>query len=37
VAVTVTNLIFWVALGGIVALVRPRFAGSADGLRNSFA
>lgn len=37
VAVTVTNLIFWVALGGIVALVRPRFAGSTDGLRNSFA
>lgn len=26
VAVTVTNLIFWVVLGGIAALVRPRFA-----------
>lgn len=37
VAVTVTNLIFWVALGGIVALVRPRFAGSAESLRGSFA
>lgn len=29
VAVTVTNLIFWVALGGIMALVRPRFADQA--------
>ena len=37
VAVTVTNLVFWLVLGGIVALVRPRFAGSADGLRDSFA
>ena len=37
VAATVTNLIFWVVLGGIVALVRPGFAGSAGGLRNSFA
>lgn len=37
VAVTVTNLIFWVALGGIVALVRPRFFGAAEGARSSFA
>ena len=37
VAVTVTNLIFWVLLGGIVGMVRQRFVGSADGLRNSFA
>lgn len=37
VAVTVTNLVFWVLLGGIVGVVRQRFRGSADGLRDSFA
>jgi predicted cobalt transporter CbtA len=37
VAVTVTNLIFWVVLGAASGLVRARFAGSAGGLRSSFA
>jgi cobalt transporter subunit CbtA len=37
VAVTVTNLIFWVALGGIVGLVRRRLLGRADNLGKSFA
>jgi cobalt transporter subunit CbtA len=37
VAVTVTNLIFWVALGGIVGLVRQRFLGRPDALGKSFA
>ncbi len=37
VAVTVTNLIFWVALGAAVGLIRARFAGSSNGLRDSFA
>jgi cobalt transporter subunit CbtA len=36
VAVTVTNLIFWVALGGIVGLVRQRFFGE-PALGKSFA
>jgi len=36
VAVTVTNLIFWVALGGIIGLVRQRFLG-APALGKSFA
>ncbi|MBX3580711.1 MAG: CbtA family protein [Rhizobiaceae bacterium] len=37
VAVTVTNLIFWVALGGIVGLVRQRFFGQPDTLGASIA
>ena len=37
VAVTVTNLIFWVALGGIVGLVRQRFLGQSGNLSKSFA
>lgn len=37
VAVTVTNLIFWLALGGIVGLVRQRFLGQPAALGKSFA
>ncbi len=37
VAVTVTNLIFWVALGAIVGLLRPRFFGAQQNLAKSFA
>jgi cobalt transporter subunit CbtA len=37
VAVTVTNLIFWTALGGIVGLVRQRFLGQMGNLGKSFA
>jgi cobalt transporter subunit CbtA len=37
VSVTVTNLIFWVALGGIVGLVRQRFLGQASNFSKSFA
>ena len=37
VASTVTNLIFWVALGGIVGLVRQRFLGQPEKLGKSFA
>ena len=37
VAVTVTNLIFWVVLGAGAGLVRTRLSGSAGGLRDSFA
>jgi cobalt transporter subunit CbtA len=37
VAVTVTNLIFWVVLGAAAGLVRARLSGSAGGLRSSFA
>ena len=37
VAVTVTNLIFWVLLGGVVGVVRQRFLGSAGNLSKSFA
>jgi cobalt transporter subunit CbtA len=37
VAATVTNLIFWVVLGGIVGLVRNRFMGIETGLQGSFA
>jgi cobalt transporter subunit CbtA len=37
VAVTVTNLIFWVALGGTVGLVRQRFLGQPGNLGKSFA
>ncbi|WP_019170648.1 CbtA family protein [Pseudaminobacter salicylatoxidans] len=37
VAVTVTNLIFWVVLGALVGVVRGRFTGEAKSLRDSFA
>jgi cobalt transporter subunit CbtA len=37
VASTVTNLIFWVALGGIVGLVRERFLGQPRAVGKSFA
>ncbi|MFD1982878.1 CbtA family protein [Mesorhizobium newzealandense] len=37
VAVTVTNLVFWLVLGAIVGVVRGRFTGTATSLRDSFA
>ncbi|MDH6232619.1 cobalt transporter subunit CbtA [Mesorhizobium soli] len=37
VAVTVTNLIFWVVLGALVGIIRGRFTGMAKNLRDSFA
>jgi predicted cobalt transporter CbtA len=37
VAATVTSLIFWVVLGGLVGLIRGRFFGSDTELRRSFA
>jgi cobalt transporter subunit CbtA len=37
VAVTITNLIFWVVLGAVVGIVRNRLVASAQGLRDSFA
>ncbi|MCA0001414.1 MULTISPECIES: CbtA family protein [unclassified Mesorhizobium] len=37
VAVTVTNLVFWLVLGAVVGVVRGRFTGSATSLRDSFA
>ena len=37
VAATVTSLIFWVVLGGLVGLIRGRFFGSETELRRSFA
>jgi cobalt transporter subunit CbtA len=37
VAATVTNLIFWVMLGGVSGAIRSRVARSADSLRDSFA
>lgn len=37
VASTVTNLIFWVALGGIIGLVRERFLGQPRAVGKSFA
>lgn len=37
VAVTVTNLVFWLVLGAVVGIVRGRFTGSATSLRDSFA
>ncbi|TPM06705.1 MULTISPECIES: CbtA family protein [unclassified Mesorhizobium] len=37
VAVTVTNLVFWLVLGAVVVVVRGRFTGSATSLRDSFA
>ncbi|GLS31481.1 cobalt transporter subunit CbtA [Mesorhizobium albiziae] len=37
VAATVTSLIFWVVLGGLVGLIRGRFMGSETELQRSFA
>ncbi|MBA3448423.1 MAG: CbtA family protein [Pseudaminobacter sp.] len=37
VAATVTNLIFWVVLGGAAGVIRSRVSGSASSLRDSFA
>ncbi|PAQ07188.1 CbtA family protein [Mesorhizobium temperatum] len=37
VAVTLTNLVFWLVLGAVVGLVRGRLTGTAPGLRDSFA
>lgn len=37
VAVTVTNLIFWLVLGAVVGIFRTRFMGESGELRSSFA
>ncbi|MBZ9798039.1 CbtA family protein [Mesorhizobium sp. ES1-4] len=37
VAVTLTNLVFWLVLGAVVGVVRGRFTGTATSLRDSFA
>lgn len=37
VAVTLTNLVFWVVLGAVVGVVRGRFTGQSSSLRDSFA
>jgi cobalt transporter subunit CbtA len=37
VAVTLTNLVFWLVLGAVVGMVRGRFTGTAPSLRDSFA
>ncbi|TPM15517.1 CbtA family protein [Mesorhizobium sp. B2-3-5] len=37
VAVTLTNLVFWLVLGAAVGVVRGRFTGTATSLRDSFA
>ncbi|RWK62576.1 CbtA family protein [Mesorhizobium sp.] len=37
VAVTLTNLVFWLVLGAAVGVVRGRLTGTASGLRDSFA
>lgn len=37
VAVTVTNLVFWVVLGGVAGLVRARFMRADTGLKSSLA
>ncbi|MER8372952.1 CbtA family protein [Mesorhizobium sp. M1406] len=37
VAVTLTNLVFWLVLGAVVGVVRGRFSGTATSLRDSFA
>ncbi|TPK66856.1 CbtA family protein [Mesorhizobium sp. B2-3-3] len=37
VAVTLTNLVFWLVLGAAVGVVRGRFTGTAGSLRDSFA
>ncbi|MER8507573.1 CbtA family protein [Mesorhizobium sp. M0199] len=37
VAVTLTNLVFWLVLGAVVGVVRGRFTGTATSLHDSFA
>ncbi|TJV07653.1 MAG: cobalt transporter, partial [Mesorhizobium sp.] len=37
VAVTLTNLVFWLVLGAVVGVVRGRLTGAATGLRDSLA
>ncbi|UCI33937.1 CbtA family protein [Mesorhizobium sp. B4-1-4] len=37
VAVTLTNLVFWLVLGAVVGVIRGRFTGTATSLRDSFA
>ncbi len=37
VAVTLTNLVFWLVLGAVIGVVRGRFTGTATSLRDSFA
>ncbi|MGX5842087.1 CbtA family protein [Mesorhizobium sp. ArgA1] len=37
VAVTVTNLVFWLVLGAVIGVVRGRFTGTTTSLRDSFA
>ncbi|TJW43567.1 MAG: cobalt transporter, partial [Mesorhizobium sp.] len=37
VAVTLTNLVFWLVLGAVVGLVRGRLTGTATGLRENLA
>ncbi|MBA1139214.1 CbtA family protein [Mesorhizobium neociceri] len=37
VAVTVTNLVFWLVLGAVIGVVRGRLTGTATSLRDSFA
>ena len=37
VAVTLTDLVFWLVLGAVVGVVRGRFTGTATSLRDSFA
>lgn len=37
VAVTVTNLVFWLVLGAVVGVMRGRFTATATSLRDSFA
>ncbi|AZO23093.1 MULTISPECIES: CbtA family protein [unclassified Mesorhizobium] len=37
VAVTLTDLVFWLVLGAVVGVVRGRFTGAATSLRGSFA
>ncbi|MER8566872.1 CbtA family protein [Mesorhizobium sp. M0924] len=37
VAVTLTNLVFWLVLGAVVGIVHSRFTGTATSLRDSFA
>lgn len=37
VATTITNLIFWLVLGGVAGAIRSRFGGEQAGLRGSFA
>lgn len=37
VAVTLTNLVFWLVLGAVVGVVRSRFTGTSTSLRDSFA